>query len=45
MMEKNRAVIYLNKKTAEEEQDPAVLARYYSDNGAEEILVFDCSDT
>lgn len=45
MMEKNRAVIYLYREPAEEEQDPAVLARYYSDNGADEILVFDCSDT
>lgn len=45
MMEKNRAVIRLPLEGEEREQSLAALARYYSDNGAEEILIFDCSKT
>ena len=45
MSERNTAVIRLVAgKVKGEERDAAVLARYYSDNGADEILVFDLSD-
>lgn len=44
MSEKNIAVIHLSSGKAEEGQDAAVLARFYSDNGADELLVFDLSD-
>ena len=45
MSERNAAVIRLMAgKVKGEERDAAVLARYYSDNGADEILVFDLSD-
>ena len=45
MSERNTAVIRLMAgKVKGEERDAAVLARYYSDNGADEILVFDLSD-
>ena len=47
MSEKNMAVIRLLAGKVQGEQanrDAAVLARYYSDNGADEILVFDLSD-
>ena len=46
MSERNIAVIrLLAGKEKDEGREPAVLARYYSDNGADEILVFDLSDT
>ena len=48
MSEKNIAVIRLLAGKVQGEQadkDGDVLARYYSDNGADEILVFDLSDT
>ena len=48
MSEKNVAVIRLLAGKVQGEQadkDGDVLARYYSDNGADEILVFDLSDT
>ena len=48
MSEKNVAVIRLMAGKVQGEQadkDGDVLARYYSDNGADEILVFDLSDT
>lgn len=44
MSEKNRGIIRLPKDAARE-QSPKELAGYYSDNGADEILVFDCSHT
>ena len=45
MSERNTAVIRLMAgKVTGEEREPAGLARYYSDNGADEILVFDLSD-
>ena len=45
MSERNTAVIRLMAgKVKGEEREPSVLARYYSDNGADEILVFDLSD-
>ena len=48
MSEKNTAVIRLLAGKMQDEgadKDAAVLARYYSDNGADELLVFDLSDT
>lgn len=45
MSEKNCGVIRLVGGVMEGESDPVALARYYSDNGADEILVFDCSHT
>lgn len=45
MKEKNIAVIRLLAGDVKDGKEPAVLARYYSDNGAEEILVFDLSDS
>ena len=46
MSERNVAIIRLlaGKVKGQEEKEPAALARYYSDNGADEILVFDLSD-
>ena len=47
MSEKNIAVIRLRAGKVQGEgadKEAAVLARYYSDNGADEILVFDLSD-
>lgn len=44
MSGKNIAVIYLSEGKAVKEQDAAVLARFYSDNGADELLVFDLSN-
>ena len=47
MSEKNIAVIRLLAGKVQGEgadKEAAVLARYYSDNGADEILVFDLSD-
>ena len=48
MSEKNTAVIRLLAGKVQGEgadMDAAVLARYYSDNGADELLIFDLSDT
>lgn len=45
MSERNIAVIRLNGGKTEEGKNAAALARYYSDNGADEILVFDLSET
>lgn len=45
MMEKNRGIIRLQKEPEEETLDPIAQAKYFSDNGADEILVFDCSKT
>ena len=46
MSERNIAVIrLLAGKEKDEGREPAIQARYYSDNGADEILVFDLSDT
>ncbi len=45
MKGKNIAVIRLLAGDVKDGKEPAVLARYYSDNGAEEILVFDLSDS
>ena len=44
MNEQNIAVLHLAQGKADGEQDAAALARYYSDNGADEILVFDLSE-
>lgn len=44
MSERNIAVIRLLAGQTKDAADPAVLARYYSDNGADEILVFDLSE-
>ena len=41
----NIACIRLSKGLTEDQKDAVVLAKYYSDNGADEILVFDLSDT
>jgi phosphoribosyl-ATP pyrophosphohydrolase/phosphoribosyl-AMP cyclohydrolase len=43
MSERNIAVMHLLHGKADEEKDAVALARYYSDNGADEILVFDLS--
>ena len=43
MSEQNIAVLHLAQGKADGEQDAVTLARYYSDNGADEILVFDLS--
>ena len=45
MSERNIAVIRLAGGKACDEKDAAALARYYSDNGADEIIVFDLSET
>ncbi len=45
MSEKNCGIIRLVGGRMEESPDPVALARYYSDNGGDEILVFDCSMT
>lgn len=45
MSERNLAVIRLAKGKADEGKDAVTLARYYSDNGADEIIVFDLSTT
>lgn len=45
MSEKNRGIIRLTKEWEQEGINPRELACYYSDNGADEILIFDCSDT
>lgn len=45
MNDRNIAVIHLPKKRLEERKDAAALARYYNENGADEILIFDHSDT
>jgi len=43
-LDHGKAVTYFNNKTVVNE-DPVALAAYYSDNGADEILVFDFSVT
>ena len=45
MSEKNRGIIRIPQQVPGGEQDPIARARYFSDNGADEILVFDCSKT
>ena len=45
MSEKNRGIIRLPQGIPGSEENPVVRARYFSDNGADEILVFDCSKT
>jgi len=45
MSERNIAVIHLAQEAADASKDAVTLARYYSDNGADEILVFDHSKT
>lgn len=45
MSRKNIAVIHLKNGKTTEGREPVELARYYSDNGADELLVFDLSDT
>lgn len=41
----NIGCIRLTKGLTEEQKDAVALAKYYSDNGADEILVFDLSDS
>ncbi len=41
----NIGCIRLKQGKTEDEKNPVVLAKYYSDNGADEILVFDLSDS
>ena len=43
-LDHGKAVTYFNNKTVVNE-NPVALAAYYSDNGADEILVFDFSVT
>lgn len=45
MSEKNVAVIHVSEGKTMAGENPALLARYYSDNGADELLVFDLSDS
>lgn len=44
MSERNTAVIRLLAGKTQDGQDAVALARYYSDNGADELLVFDLSE-
>lgn len=45
MMNLNIGCIRLSKGLTEDGRDAVALAKYYSDNGADEILVFDLSDS
>ncbi len=42
---RNTACIRLKEGKTEDQEDAVIKARYYSDNGADEILVFDLSDS
>ena len=45
MSERNIAVIRLSEACAQDGKDAVLLAKYFSDNGADEIVVFDLSKT